>query len=136
MSRERFESVVLPGHKGAAVEVPFDPAQKWSIPARKLWLGRRGHPVHGTLNGVRFESCIVPRSKRSWLLVGEDLLKSARAAEGDLVRVAIEPVTRDAAQKGSRSPGGAKSKRARAPAPQSATATPRRSRASRSKRSR
>jgi hypothetical protein len=91
VKRERFEGVVLLGHKEAAVEVPFDPETRWSIPAAPLRPGRRGHFVRGNLNGTQFESAIVPRSKRFWLLLRDEILKSARVSAGDRVKVAIEP---------------------------------------------
>ncbi len=91
MKRERFEGVVLLGHKEAAVEVPFDPATRWSIPAAALRPGRRGHFVRGSLNGTEFESAIVPRSKRFWLLLRDEILESASVSAGDRVKVAIEP---------------------------------------------
>jgi DNA-binding response OmpR family regulator len=45
VKKERFRSEILLGHKGAAVEVPFDPSMRWGIPAGPLWSGRRGHRV-------------------------------------------------------------------------------------------
>jgi hypothetical protein len=91
-NRETFEGELLPGHKGAAVEVPFDPAKKWSIDARPLWPGRRGHTVRGKLNGVSFGSCIVPRSRKFWMLVDEDVQKKAGVSVGDTVRFSVEPM--------------------------------------------
>jgi hypothetical protein len=91
VKRERFEALVLLGHKEAAVEVPFDPANRWSISAAPLRPGRRGHAVRGSLNGTEFESTFVPRSKRFWLLLGDEILRSASASAGDRVKVAIEP---------------------------------------------
>jgi hypothetical protein len=91
VKRERFEGVVLLGHKGAAVEVPFDPARRWSIPAKHLWHGRRGHAVRGEVNGAEFESSIVPRLKKFWVLLGDPILRSARVSAGDTVRIALEP---------------------------------------------
>jgi Domain of unknown function (DUF1905) len=93
MNPARFAGEVLLGHKGAAVEVPFDPTERWGVAAGPLWRGRRGHRVRGDLKKVRFESSIVPRSKRFWLLLDEGLLASAKVSPGDRIRVAIEPVT-------------------------------------------
>jgi hypothetical protein len=59
-----FSGELLEGHKGPAVEVPFDPAARSRTSAVPLWRGRRGHPVRGLLNGRAFESVIVPRSRR------------------------------------------------------------------------
>ena len=78
----RFKGTVLAGHKGLAVEVPFEPA----TPARPLAPGRRGHPARGTVNGAKFESAVVPRSRRYWLLLDDEL----GVREGDEVNVALE----------------------------------------------
>ena len=91
MSPARFRGEILAGHKGAAVEVPFDPAERWGLGAVALWRGRRGHRVTGVVQKLRFESSVVPRSKRFWLLLDEDLLDAAGLAVGDRVDVAIEP---------------------------------------------
>ena len=68
MKRARFKGELLPGHKGGAVEVPFDPAKRWAIAPKQLWRGRHGHSVHADLNGARFDTFIVPRSKKMWPL--------------------------------------------------------------------
>lgn len=91
MAVARFTGILLEGHKGAAVEVPFDPRERWNRDAVALWPGRRGWPVAGEVGGVRFESAIVARSRRYWLLVGEDLCRAAKLAVGDSVRLAIDP---------------------------------------------
>jgi len=88
----RFEAVLLAGHKGCAVEVPFDPAVRWGIAPAPLWRGRRGHRVAATLNGVQFQDAIVPRSSRFWLLAAADLLATAGVAAGDRVAISIEPL--------------------------------------------
>jgi hypothetical protein len=92
IKKERFKTVLLPGHKGAAVEVPFDPTKLWAIAARPLWPGRRGHTVRGELNGVSFGSCIVPRSRKFWMLVAEEVQWKAGVSVGDAVSVAVEPL--------------------------------------------
>jgi len=91
---ERFEGTVLAGHKGAACEVPFDPADRWGIPAGSLWKGRRGHRVRVRIQGVSFESAVVPRAGRFWLLVPEEILESAALAIGDPVAVGLERPSR------------------------------------------
>jgi hypothetical protein len=93
MSTRRFEAMILEGHKGAAAEVPFDPAKAWGIAAAPLRPGRKGHRVRGTLNGVPFEGCIVPRMRRFWLEVGEELQERAGVRIGAEVVIAIEPVS-------------------------------------------
>lgn len=89
--KERFESELLFGHKGAAVEVPFDPEEKWAISPLALWPGRRGHTVRAELNGVRFGSCIVPRSRKFWMLIEEEVQRKAGVSVGDTVRLSVEP---------------------------------------------
>ena len=91
MALAHFSGVVLDGHKGAAVEVPFDPADRWGVAAGPLWPGRRGHRVRGSVNGAAFESAIVPRSRAFWLLLDDAVLGAAGAAVGDTIRVAVEP---------------------------------------------
>lgn len=91
-----FSAPLLEGHKGAAVEVPFDPAERWGQAPRALRAGRRGHWARGDLDGVPFTSEIVPRSGRFWLLVDEALRRAAGAKIGGTVRVSIERPAPDA----------------------------------------
>src|SRR6266850_6430224 len=92
MKAVRFRAPLLEGHKEDAVEVPFNPERRWSTPARPLWRGRRGHHVRGLLNRVRFESVIVPRSRRFYVLVDDDLKRAVGLSVGDVVEVALEPL--------------------------------------------
>jgi hypothetical protein len=55
-------------------------------------MGRRGHGVRGQLNGFAFESVIVPRSRRFYLLLPNELRDAAGIALGDNVQVALAPV--------------------------------------------
>lgn len=82
-AKRRFSATVLSGHKGNAIEVPFDPASEWVLTPTSLRRGRKGHRVIGTLDGERFESEIVARAKKHWLLIN--------APEGETVTVVIEP---------------------------------------------
>ena len=91
MKKKKFKAEVLAGHKEDAVEVPFDPAKEWGIPTKPLWRGRRGHFVNATVNGLSFESSIVPRQKKFYLLIDAEAGKAAGVSEGVLVRVAVEP---------------------------------------------
>jgi len=91
MSSVRIRGELLEGHKGAAVEVPFDPSVRWKREASKLWRGRRGHPVRARLGSVDFESAIVPRSKRFWLLVDAAVLSKTGRKVGDVLQITIEP---------------------------------------------
>lgn len=91
-SSRAFRGVLLAGHKGAAVEVPFDPAIEWGSAAKPLWKGRRGQRVRATLNRVAFESAIVARSRRFWLPVDDDVLARAETSVGEDVAIVIEPI--------------------------------------------
>ena len=95
VKKEKSNAELLLGHKGAAVEVPFDPADLWAIAARPVWPGRRGHTVRGELNGVSFGSCIVPRSRKFWMLVDEQVQEKAGVSIGDTVRVTVHPLETD-----------------------------------------
>lgn len=90
---EEFEGELLSGHQENAVEVPFDPAKEWGIPAGRLWNGRNGHHVHGSINGIHFESVIVPRAKRFFVLIREEIGLAPNIAVGDKVAVFLEPLT-------------------------------------------
>ena len=91
MKRKKFKGELLSGHKDHAVEVPFDPAIEWKLDAQPLWRGRRGYKVIARVNSVAFESAIVPRQKKFYLLIDAETEKSARISEGELVEVAVEP---------------------------------------------
>jgi len=91
MRPKKFQAEVLTGHKENAVEVPFDPVREWKIEPQPLWRGRRGHPVMAKINGVSFESAIVPRQKRFYLLIDADTGRAAKLAAGDVVRVELKP---------------------------------------------
>lgn len=93
MRAARFTATLLDGHKGAAVEVPFDPAERWGSVAVPLRKGRKGHRVRGSLDGVSIESAIVARSGRFFLLVDEEIRRDAGVRIGDLVVISIAPET-------------------------------------------
>ena len=92
MKKERFKAELLPGHKVGAVEVPFDPAKQWAIPPKQLWRGRHGHSVQADLNGACFETFIVPRSRKFFMLVNDELQQAAGISVGDVVSITVEPV--------------------------------------------
>lgn len=92
MKKKKFKAEVLSGHKENAVEVPFDPVKEWGIAPKPLWRGRRGHSVKATVNGFSFESSIVPRQKKFYMLIDAEAGKAAGVSEGALVPVAVEPV--------------------------------------------
>ncbi|MFO0933896.1 MAG: DUF1905 domain-containing protein [Planctomycetota bacterium] len=91
MGLDRFRAWILDGHKGAAVEVPFDPADRWGTRAQALRPGRRGHAAAAEIGGVAFESHVVARSSRHWLLVPATVLARAGAKVGDAVEVRLGP---------------------------------------------
>lgn len=85
MKKERFTSTVFEGHKGPGFEVPFDPAEKWGVAPARLGPGRNGHRVRGTVNGAPFESVVVPRMRRFFVMLDT-------ATPGQIVKVSLEPV--------------------------------------------
>jgi len=93
MSEERFKGEVLTGHKEPAVEVPFDPELVWGISQKPIRPGRRGYAVRGSLNGFEFESCIVSRMNKFYLLVDDQPRRAAGVLVGDIVNVTLEPVS-------------------------------------------
>ncbi|MEP6633236.1 MAG: DUF1905 domain-containing protein [Luteimonas sp.] len=86
-----FDAVLQSGHKQHACEVPFDPAEIWKTAAAPLWHGRRGHRVRATCNGLAFDSAIVARSRRFWLLVEDDVRARAGWEAGEPLRVELVP---------------------------------------------
>jgi len=91
MKKKRFQAELLSGHKESAVEIPFDPAEEWQIDPQPLWRGRRGYSVDAVINRVSFESAIVPRQKKFYLLIDAETAKSAGISPGGLVEVTVEP---------------------------------------------
>jgi len=89
---ERFDAEVLDGHKGLAFELPFSPSARWGVAEVALWPGRRGYRVKGSVNAVRFESVVVPRAKRFWVLVTDDMKKAGRLRAGSSVEVSVGPL--------------------------------------------
>ena len=84
-----FTSTVRSGHKEDAIEVPFSPLDKWSLPPQPIGPRRLGYPVQGTVQGVTFQSYIVSRSKRFWLLLDPALEEAAGIAVGSVVQVVL-----------------------------------------------
>ena len=91
MRSERFTGVLLDDHNGGAVEVPFDPTNRWAIPAIRLGAGRYGHAVRGRLNGLDFESVVVSRAGGYFLMVSDRLRNDAGLAIGDSVQITLHP---------------------------------------------
>lgn len=90
--KKSFTGELLSGHKQQhAVEVPFDPAAEWNIQPQALWRGRRGFPVKARVGRHAFESSIVPRQKRFFLLIDREVMDAAGLAVGEKIRATIEP---------------------------------------------
>lgn len=86
---ERFVSVVLEGHKVIAFQIPFDPAERWGVAQVQLWPGRRGYLVRGAVNKVRFESVVVSRAWKFFVLVSDQMKKAGKLRNGSTVRVSL-----------------------------------------------
>ncbi len=94
MQPERFTGDVRSGHKQAAVEVTFDPAQRWQRVAASIRPGRRGWFVEVSLGGTTFDSVIVPRAGRFWLVLENERLSASGVSVGDPVVVSLRPARR------------------------------------------
>src|SRR5947208_12729076 len=91
MANARFTATLLEGHKGAAFEVAFDPAERWEIKASRVREGRNGHRVIGTVNGVGFDGVIVPRAKKFWVEIDEEIQKRAKLEIGRPAKLDLRP---------------------------------------------
>ena len=87
----RFRAIVRSGHKENAVEVPFDPAERWNLAPQPIRPGRRGFAVAASIDGCRFASHVVARSKKFWLLLPPLVAIATNVRAGDEVDVWIEP---------------------------------------------
>ncbi|MEO6687618.1 MAG: DUF1905 domain-containing protein [Dokdonella sp.] len=87
-----MRGVLLAGHKGAAIEVPFDPAERWRTPPVRLHTGRRGHRVSARLADIEFETAIVPRAGRFFVLVDAQTCMAAGVVIGDEIDVTLQPL--------------------------------------------
>ena len=81
----------MPGHKGVAVEVPFDPAEVWGSQIVRLWRGRKGYLVAGTIDGTRFESAVVRRMRRFFVLIDAAVAREAGARTGATSTLSLLP---------------------------------------------
>ena len=87
----QLHATIVSGHKENALEVRFDPAQVWNIQAQPVVRGRRGFAVRAQINGTTFDSFVVTRSKKFWLLLPGDVTESAGVRCGDEVLVTLRP---------------------------------------------
>jgi hypothetical protein len=90
--KKKFKGQLLSGHKDYAVEVPFDPSMEWKVEPQPLWHGRRGFPVRGKIGRVSFESAIVPRQKKYYLLIDRDVQPLTGVSEESQAVITIEPI--------------------------------------------
>jgi hypothetical protein len=88
--KKKFKAQLLSGHKDHAVEVPFDPSVVWKVEPQPLWRGRRSFPVRGKIAGASFESAIVPRQKKFYLLI--DVQRATGLTEGSQAGITVEPI--------------------------------------------
>lgn len=93
MKKKTFKAELQSGHKDDAVAVPFDPTEMWGAAPEPLWRGRRGHRILATLNGVSFETFIVPRQQKFFMMVDEAVKHQAGVAVGDVVTVTAAPAS-------------------------------------------
>ncbi|HET7778863.1 MAG TPA: DUF1905 domain-containing protein [Rudaea sp.] len=91
MKVERISGVILTGHKCDALEVPLDPGAKWDMAAQQIGPGRRGYRVACRVEALQFDSCIVARSKKFWLLLSPEIEQRLSVKAGDTVRLSLEP---------------------------------------------
>jgi hypothetical protein len=86
-----FQGTVLSGHKAqCAVEVPFDPGVEWGLAFGPVFPGRNGYRVRASLGAGWFESAVVPRMKRWWLLIEAGRLDAVGVGVGQAVTVRME----------------------------------------------
>lgn len=89
---KRFHALVQDGHKGCAVEVPFDPRATWGVEPSVVAYGRvRGIPVRGSAGGASFESCIIRRWGKYFLLLSAEVVENAGLTPGEDVEIAVSP---------------------------------------------
>jgi hypothetical protein len=91
MRAKSFSGIAKTGHKEEAIEVPFDPGAVWRIELQPIRPGRRGYRVTGVVNGFRFSSHVVARSKKFWLLLPAGVVTGAKIRLGRIVAVKLQP---------------------------------------------
>lgn len=91
MSSKTFSGIILAGHKDDAIEVPFDPTQALGVKLAAIKPGRRGFPVRAMIDSVGFDSHVVTRSKKFWLVLPMVIERQIGASEGDEVSVTLSP---------------------------------------------
>ena len=88
----KFRALVQQGHKGCAVEVPFEPIAAWGeLPTEPVYQRVRGVPVRGKAGAASFESWIIFRWKKHFLLLAEEVLNAAGVRAGEELQRAVQP---------------------------------------------
>jgi hypothetical protein len=80
---------VLEGHKGCALEVPGELVAQWAAKPVAFRPGRRGIPVSFRVGKLAFESHVVARARRHWLLLDDEALGVLQVEPGARLRVVI-----------------------------------------------
>jgi hypothetical protein len=103
MSKQTFETELMMGHKGAAVIVPFDPAELWRVEPVQVpsaeYGERPGFLVAASIEGFRFDGWIGSRWGRFFMIVSPQVRKAAKVSVGDVVHVEVTPRGSSAAPK-------------------------------------
>lgn len=89
--RLECSGVVLAGHKEAAIELRGDAVDAWGSPLQSIRPGRRGIAVRVRLGSIEFDSHVVSRQKRWFLLLPDSVLQDAGVAPGTTVSVRVTP---------------------------------------------
>ena len=92
MTAIRLFGPLLGGHKGPAVLVPFDPAERWGIEETALGPGRRGFRVRASIKKIPFDSAIVSRLRRNYLTIDKSIVAEAGCVAGKDVEIFVEPM--------------------------------------------
>lgn len=92
MNGARFRAVVMSGHKEDAVEVPFDPAAKWGIKTQQIGAVRSGFAARAEINGVAFDTFVVARARKFWLLLPPEVGAKTDVAAGDEIAIVLLPL--------------------------------------------
>ena len=95
MPTETLRGVIQAGHKEDAIEVPFSPAARWQAKQVRIRPGRRGYRVAATLARHAFESHVVARAGRHWLVLPAMVETLAGVGAGSEVEVLVQSVDGD-----------------------------------------
>jgi len=88
------DGTILSGHKEDAIELPFDPSLRWGCAPERFAPGRKGVAVHARVGTVEFESQVVRRAGRHWLLLPSEAMREAGLRAGDAASIVVRRSTR------------------------------------------